>query len=216
VQRRTRDNARSQSQYCGTVSHSLRSRQRRRCTPKTRIVRGAYDAATMLDTFASPMHTSFASRLAPRSPLQSHQKLARTDTRRDKHHPPQRHVGVMARVTHHSAHLRATHATHTRTQHTNTQAPRARTTSRTAPTTAHRNYHCTHTAACTPHTARHTAPTASHIAHRKTHPVTHAASAPHSPQSCQAAQRRRDAAGELVAVQPQHAAGHANSHRVTP
>jgi hypothetical protein len=53
-------------------------------------------------------------------------------------------------------------------------------------------------------------------AHRKSHPVTHTASAPHSRQSSQAAQRRRDAAGELVAAQPQLPAGHTISHRVTP
>jgi hypothetical protein len=77
-------------------------------------------------------------------------------------------------------------------------------------------HHCTHNATCTPHTARHTAPTTPYAANRKSHPVTHAASAPHSRQSCQAAQRRRDAAGEMVATQPQCPAGHTNSHRVTP
>jgi hypothetical protein len=81
-------------------------------------------------------------------------------------------------------------------------------------------HHCTHTAARTPHTARHTAPTTApatpHDAHRKAHPVTHASSAPHSPKIRQAAQRRRDAARELVAPQLQLPAGHTNSHRVTP
>jgi hypothetical protein len=64
----------------------------------------------------------------------------------------------------------------------------------------------------------HTAPTTPHTAHwhRKSHPVTHAASAQHSQQSCQAVQRRWDAAGELVVAQDQHPAGHTNSHRVTP
>jgi hypothetical protein len=79
-----------------------------------------------------------------------------------------------------------------------------------------RDHHLMHTAARTPPTARHTAKTTPHAAHRKSHPVTHAASAPHSRQSCQAAQRRRDAAGELVAVQEQLPAGHTNNHRVTP
>jgi hypothetical protein len=70
----------------------------------------------------------------------------------------------MARVTQNSAHLHATQRTsHTRTQNTDTKAPHARTTSRTAATTAHccalRNHHRMHTAARTPHTARHTAPT---------------------------------------------------------
>jgi hypothetical protein len=100
-------------------------------------------------------------------------------------------------------------------QNTGTQGPHARTTSRTAPTIAH----CAIITACTPprarHTARHTAPTTPHAAHGKSHPVTHAAFATHSRQSCQAAQRRRDAAGELVVVQPQHPAGHTNSHRHT-
>jgi hypothetical protein len=77
-------------------------------------------------------------------------------------------------------------------------------------------HHCTHTTARTPHTARNTEPTTPHTTHRKSHPITHAASAPHSRQSCQAAQRRRDAAGELVTVQHQTPAGRTNSHRVTP
>jgi hypothetical protein len=77
-------------------------------------------------------------------------------------------------------------------------------------------HHCMHTAARMPHTVRHTAPTTPHTTHRKSHPVTHAASAPHSLQSCQAAQRRRDAAGELVSAPVQPPAGHTNSHRVTP
>jgi hypothetical protein len=99
----------------------------------------------------------------------------------------------------------------------NKQALHARTTSRTAPTTAQ----CAIITACTPPRARHTHSTA-HSSNNTTHPtetshpVTHAASAPHSPQSCQAAQRRRDAAGQLVAVQVQLPAEHTNSHRVTP
>jgi hypothetical protein len=40
--------------------------------------------------------------------------------------------------------------------------------------------------------------------------------APHSLKSCQAAQRRRDGAGEFVAAEVQVPAGHTNSHRVTP
>jgi hypothetical protein len=105
------------------------------------------------------------------------------------------------------------------TPHTafNTQAQHARRTSRTAATTAH----CASIARRTPpharrHTTRHTARRTPHTAHRKTPPVTHAASAPHSPKIRQAGQRRRDAAGELVAAQVQLSAGHTNSHRVTP
>ncbi len=98
------------------------------------------------------------------------QTRARKHTQRHKPHPPQRHVTIMACVAENSAHLQATHATsHTHTQPTNTQAPHARTTSRTAPTTAH----CAIIAVCTPpharHTARHTAPTTPHAAHRKSH-----------------------------------------------
>jgi hypothetical protein len=77
-------------------------------------------------------------------------------------------------------------------------------------------HHCTHTAARTANTTRHTAPRTPHTAHRESHKVTHAAPTPHSPKSCQAAQRRRDAAGELVVVQVQPPAGHTISHRVTP
>jgi hypothetical protein len=81
------------------------------------------------------------------------QTCARRHTRCDKPHPPQHHVSVMARVTQNSAHLQATHATsHTRTQHTNTQALHARTMSHTAPTTAH----CAIITSCTPPHARHT------------------------------------------------------------
>jgi hypothetical protein len=138
VQRRTRDNTKPQS-HCGTEQYSLHSRQRRQCTPKTRIVHRAYEAATIPHIFPGRMHTSRACRLAPPSPLPSHHKHARIHTRHcDKSHPPQQHVSVMARVTQHCADLQATHATsRTRTQHTNTQTPHARTTSHTAATTAH-------------------------------------------------------------------------------
>ncbi len=85
--------------------------------PKTRIVPRAYDTATMLHIFTGTMHTSRTCRLAPRPPLPSHRKHAREKhTRRDKPHPPQRHVGVMAHATQNSAHLNPTHATsHTHT-----------------------------------------------------------------------------------------------------
>jgi hypothetical protein len=48
VQRRTRDNTKPQSQHCGTAPYSLRQRQLRQCTPKTRVLHRAHDAATML------------------------------------------------------------------------------------------------------------------------------------------------------------------------
>ena len=123
----------------------------------------------------------------------------------------------MARVTQNNARSQPTQRTsHTHMQNTDTQAPHARND------VVHSRNHCplrkhhhVHTVARTPRTARHTAPTTPHAAHRKSHPVTHAASAPHSRQSCQAAQRRRDAAGECVVVQVQVPAGHTNSHRVT-
>jgi hypothetical protein len=147
-------------------THCARDCARDKSTPKTRIVYRAYDAATMLHILAGSTRTSRTCRLAPRSPLPSHHKHARADTR-DETSP---------------------------TQHNGTAA------SWRVP----------------PNTARHTAPTTPDTAHRKSHPVTHAASAPHSPQSYQAAQRRRDAAGELVQAQVQHPAGHTISHRVTP
>jgi hypothetical protein len=65
-----------------------------------------------------------------------------------------------------------------------------------------------------PHLARHW------HAHRKhateKHPDTHAATAPHSRQSCEAVQCRRDTAGKRVVVQVQGTAGHTDSDRVTP
>ena len=48
VQRRTCDNTKPQSRYCSTAPYSLRSRQRRQCTP--------YDAATMF-TFSQAQCT---------------------------------------------------------------------------------------------------------------------------------------------------------------
>jgi hypothetical protein len=99
------------------------------------------------------MHTSRKSRPAPRSPQPSHNKHARTDAHDTTSGPAQQHSSVMARVTQHSAHLRATHATlHTRMQNRNKQAPHARTTSRTVATTAH----CAAITTRTPPRARHT------------------------------------------------------------
>ncbi len=129
-------------------------------------------------------------------------------TARQRHgacHPKQR-----TRTSH------APHIAHSRTAYKHTTPARPHDVPHSANHCPPRNHHCTHTAARTPHTARHTAPTTPHTADRKSHPVTHTASAPHSRQSCQAAQRRRDAVGELVATQVQMPAGHTNSHRVTP
>jgi hypothetical protein len=122
----------------------------------------------------------------------------------------------MARVTQNSAWLQAHATSHTRAQHTNTQALHARTTSHTAPTTAH----CAIITACTPPRARHTQHGTQlrppHTSPTENHTQSHTRPPRHSLQSCQAAQRRRDAAGELVVVQVQLPAGHTNSHRVTP
>jgi hypothetical protein len=110
----------------------------------------------------------------------------------------------------------ATHIAHSHAEYRHTSPARPHDVPHSHNHCALRSDHRMHTAARTPRTAQHTAPTTPHAAHRKSHPVTHAASAPHSHQSCQAAQRRRDAAGELVAEQAQRPAGHTNSHRVTP
>jgi hypothetical protein len=133
-----------------------------------------------------------------------------------QHHPPQRRVTIMARVTpkqrtptSHTRHIAHSHAAYKHASPARPHDVPHSTNHCTLP-----KHHCTHTAARTSHTERHTAPTTRHAAHK--HPVTHAASAPHSRQRRQASQRRRDAAGELVAVQVQPPAGHTNSHRVTP
>jgi hypothetical protein len=70
-------------------------------------------------------------------------------------------------------------------------------------------HHCVQPPHALVHSARIVGPAKKHI-------HTHAALALHSRQSSQVAQRGRDAAGELVAVQSQGPAGHMNSHRITP
>ncbi len=120
--------------------------------------RRAYDAVTILHILEGPMHTSRTCRPAPRSPLRSHHAHARADTRRDKPHPPRRHVRVMARVTQNSAHQQAAH----RTSHTHAaykhasparldDVPRSRShcALRTAHTSLHarRRTHATHSMA---------------------------------------------------------------------
>jgi hypothetical protein len=138
---------------------------------------------------------------------------ARRHTRRDKPHPAQRHVSIMA------VSPKTARANKPRTAHRTLTRSIRHTSPRDVPhshdNTALRKHHCTHTAARTPRTARHTAPRTPHTAHRKSHPVTPAASTPHSPQSCQAAQRRRDATGELVDVHPQQPAGYKQPSRHT-
>jgi hypothetical protein len=65
-----------------------------------------------------------------------------------------------------------------------TQVPRTRRTSRTAATTVYSNNIITNhhrTAHHIPHSTVPRTPHTAHTAHRKSHPVTHAASAPHSP-----------------------------------
>ncbi len=206
MQRRTRDNTFPQSQYCGTAPYSLRSKQVQQCTPKTRNGHRAYDTATIL-------HTSRTCRLAPRSPLSSQHAHTRADT-----HGTRNKTRASWRVSPETAHTnkpRTAHRTLTHSiQHTSPARPHDVPHSRD--NCALRKHHCTHTAARTPQTAWHTASRTPHTAHRISHSVTHAASAPHSRQSCQATQCRRDAAGELVVAQPQVPAGHMNSHRVTP
>jgi hypothetical protein len=116
----------------------------------------------------------------------------------------------------HTPSTHTTHIAHSHAEYRHTRPARLHDVPHSRNHSALRSDHRVHTIARTPHTARYTAPTTPHAAHRKSHPVTHAASATHSPQSCQVAQRRRDAVGELVAVQLQVPAGHTISHRVTP
>ncbi len=153
MQRRTRDNTKPQSQHCGAAPYSLHSRQRRQCTPKTRIPRRSYSSNDSFHFRRPNAHLTHMPTSATLPATITLQTRAHRHTRRDKPRPAQHYVIVMTRVTQHSAHLQATHATsHTRTQHTNTQAAHARTTSRTAETTAH----CAIITASTPPHARHT------------------------------------------------------------
>jgi hypothetical protein len=145
------------------------------------------------------------------------QTRVRRHPQRDKPHPAQHDVSIMARVTptqrsstSHARHIAHSHAAYKPSPACPYNVPHS------TNQCALRKHHRSQTAAQTSHTARYTAPTNPHTAHKTSHPVTHAASAPHSLQSCQAAQRRRDATGELVAAQGQVSAGHTNSHRVTP
>jgi hypothetical protein len=159
-----------------------------------------------------------------RAPRYHHTTHTRAQTRTTRQAPPtttprQRHGACHPKQrtpTSHAPHIAHSHTAHKHTSpaHTPARRPAQPRPLRTAQTSlhAHRRTHA-------PHTARHTAPRSphtAHTAHRKSHPVTHAASAPHSLQSSQVAQCRRDAAGELVAVQVQRPAGHTNSHRITP
>ncbi len=168
---------------------------RRQCTPNTRILhRRAYDAATILKfTFRRPDATS---RTVPTSAALPATITPHNHARTDTHDAtsPTHHNTTSAswRVSPETAHTnkpRTAHRTLTHSiQHTSPARPHDVPHSRNHCTP--RKHHCTHTAAHTPHsTARHTAPRSPHTAHRKSHPVTHAASAPHSPYSWQAARR---------------------------
>jgi hypothetical protein len=180
----------------------------------------AYDAATIPHIFPGPTRTARTFRLAPRSPLPSHHKHARTDkhdTASPSHHnttPASWRVPPNTAQTYkpHTPHrIQYSHGAY---KHTSPACPLDIPHSRNH--CALRKHHCTHTAARTSHTAHSSNLNHPHAAHRKSHPVSHAASAPHSRQSCHAAQRRRDTAEELVVMQEQLPARHTNSHHVTP
>jgi hypothetical protein len=66
VQQPTRDNTYPQSHYCGTAPYSLRSRPRRRCTPKTLVAHRTYDAATILHSRPNAHHAHADQRRTPR------------------------------------------------------------------------------------------------------------------------------------------------------
>jgi hypothetical protein len=213
VQQCTRNNTNLQSQYCGTAPYSLRSTQ----APAMRApsTSRAYDAATTLHIFAGPMRTA-AHADQCRAPRHHH---TRTRARRHTHDAtsPTQHNTMSASWRVSAKHQQATHAHRTLTRSEQTHTPRtpARRPAqpqplRTAQTSlqAHRRTHATHSTA---HNSAH--PTRRQ---QKITPSHTRGLAPHSPKQLKAAQRRRDAAGELIAVQVQLPAGHTNSHRVTP
>jgi hypothetical protein len=173
VQQRTRDNSTPQPQYCGTP-HCARDSAGNACPG-----RPSYIARMTFFTFSQAQHAPHAHADKRRPPRYHHtaHTRARRHTKCDKTHTPQRHVSVMARVTRNSARRQATHRT------TNTHVSHARTTSRTAATTAQ----CANITARTPPHAHHTGTvhgTQLRPPHKpptkQSHPVTHAASAPHS------------------------------------
>ncbi len=153
VQRRTRDDTYPQSQYCGTAPYSLRSRQRRQCTPKTRILHRAYDAATMLH-ISQAQRTPHAHADQRRAPRHHHTTHTRTDTH-DATSPTQNNTTSASwRVSPNTAHAnmpRTTHRTLTRSiqthkHHTPARRPAHQQPLRTAQTSphAHRRAHATH------------------------------------------------------------------------
>jgi hypothetical protein len=179
-QRRTRDNTKPQSQNCSSAPDSLRSRQRRPCTPKTRIVPRAYDAAKTLHVFAGPTHIAALPATITPTTMRTHappRAHAPKNARYYKPHAARRHVSVMARVTQHSAHLTShtRHIAHSHAAYRHTSPARPHDVPHSRNNCALRSDHRMHTAARTPRTARRTAPTTPHAAHRKSHPVTHAA-----------------------------------------
>ncbi len=127
----------------------------------------AGDAASMLHIFAGPTHISRTCRPAPRSPLPSHRKNARTDTRWDKPHTAQRHGSVMARVTQkrtptaHATHIAHSYAEyrHTSPAHTHCRAVRLPSIDGMLPdswlTHTHKNLQNTRTAIASHHGTRH-------------------------------------------------------------
>ncbi len=140
-----------QSQYCGTAPYSLHSRQRRQCTPTTRIVHRAYDASH----FADPMRTCRPAPRSPRSSLRTHQKHARASTPTARLAPPT----ITARQCHGASHPK-------QHKHTSPAHPHDVPHSRNHCTL--RNHHCTRTATRASHTARHTAPTTQHATENHT------------------------------------------------
>jgi hypothetical protein len=161
VHRRTLDNKNPQSQYWGTAPYSLRSRQRRKRTLKTRILHRANDAATIahivtLNAHVGHMPTSaaFPTTITPQTRAQTHttRQAQPTTTAR------QRHGACLQTQRTPTSHARL--IAHSRTAYKHTSPARPHDV-RTAVTTL-RIHHCTHTDAHTPHTARHTAPTTPH------------------------------------------------------
>ncbi len=132
VPRRTRNNTKPQSQYCGTTPCSLRSRQRRRADNEH--PRRAFHVARMTQprcfTFSHVQRAlPRTCRLAPRSPLPSHRKHARADTHAAT--SPTHHNGTsaswrMSPKTAHTYNPRTPHRTLTRSVQPHTSCTPAR------------------------------------------------------------------------------------------
>jgi hypothetical protein len=110
-----------------------------------------------------PTSAALPATITPRTRAHRH-------TRRDKPHPPQRHVSIIARIWQSSARQQATHRTpHTRTQHTTHKPARLHDVPLRRNHCALSKHYRMHTAARTPHTARHTAPPPAHCSQKNTH-----------------------------------------------